>query len=311
MSEEIGLVLGAATSAAAVAAAPFAGRGEKEEADQVAVDAMRSTLMAAPIEANIMIGEGEKDEAPMLGAGERLGQGGPSLDLAVDPVEGTSLLAEGRPGAMAILGAAPRGAMFDPGPAFYMDKLVVGKRSAGQVELDAPMEETIKIIARCEEIPIDEVCVALLYRPRNAERLAGIRRVGAKCLLLDHGDVGPALLAGIEGSTVHAVVGIGGTPEGVAVACALRGLGAGIQARLAPQFPEEQRKVQEFFSDPTALLSDEDLVAPGPAWFAATGITGDGLFKAASAEGDGYQTHTLVISYESEGSWRWVKGVSS
>ncbi len=302
----IGTLLAEVTAAAAAAAIPHAGAGEKEEADQAAVDAMRDRLMSAEIDATIVIGEGEKDEAPMLAAGERLGRGGFALDIAVDPVEGTSLLAEDRDGALAIIGAAPAGAMFDPGPAFYMDKLVVGPNCAGHVDLDTPLEETIRIIARREGIRTDEVCVALLYRPRNADYLSAIRRAGAKCLLLDHGDVGPALLAALDEPAVHAVVGIGGTPEGVAVACALRGLGAEIQGRLAPQLPEERDEVREFFDDPAALLTGEDLVAPGPAWFAVSGITGGGGFHRVEADGDGWRTRSLAISHDGTGHSEWL-----
>jgi len=304
--DEVGMVLARVTAAAAAGAMPHVGTGEKETADQAAVDAMRSLLMASKVDATIIIGEGEKDEAPMLGAGERLGAGGPALDIAVDPVEGTSLLANDRDGAMAIIGAAPSGAMFDPGPAFYMDKLIVGANSAGHVDLDAPMEDTIKTIARQEGLTPDEVCVAMLYRPRNADRLAGVRKAGAKCILLDHGDVGPSLLAALSESSVHAVAGIGGTPEGIAIACALRGLGAEIQGRLAPQLSDEAHAVFEHFDDPGALLTSEDLIAPGPAWFAAAGITGGGPFARVARDGDGWTTRVLVVSYAELSGFEWL-----
>ena len=305
-TDPIAAVLAKVTAAAAAGAIPHVGTGEKEVADQAAVDAMRRLLMASPIDATIIIGEGEKDEAPMLGAGERLGAGGLALDIAVDPVEGTSLLAEDRNGAMAIIGAAPRGAMFDPGPAFYMDKLIVGANCAGHVDLDAPMEDTIRTIARCEGIKPDEVCVAMLYRPRNADRLAGVRRAGARCLLLDHGDVGPSLFAALGDSSIHAVAGIGGTPEGIAIACALRGMGAEIQGRLAPQLPDEAQAVSEYFDDPGALLTSEDLVAAGPAWFAAAGITGGGPFERVEAVGDGWKTHNLVVFHDESSGSEWL-----
>ena len=196
--------------------------------------------------------------------------------------------------------------MFDPGPAFYMDKLIVGPSSAGHVSLDAPMEDTIRTVAHCEGIEPDEVCVAMLYRPRNADRLAGIRRVGAKVVLLDHGDVGPSLVAALQGSSVHLVAGIGGTPEGIAIACALRGLGAEIQGRLAPQSPEEAHAVLDYFDDPGALLSSEDLVAAGPAWFAAAGITGGGPFARAEAVGDGWKTQVLVVTHNESSGSEWI-----
>jgi len=305
-TDEVAMVLAKVTATAAAAAFPHVGTGEKETADQAAVDAMRSLLMTSQVDATIVIGEGEKDEAPMLGAGERLGAGGYELDIAVDPVEGTSLLAADRDGAMAIIGAAPRGAMFDPGPAFYMDKLIVGANSAGHVDLDAPMEDTIKTIARHERITPDEVCVAMLYRPRNADRLAGVRKAGAKCILLDHGDVGPSLLAALTESSIHAVAGIGGTPEGIAVACALRGLGAEIQGRLAPQLPEEAHAVLEHFDDPAALLTSEDLVSPGPAWFAAAGITGGGPFTRVESDGKGWRTRVLVVTHAESSGRQWL-----
>jgi len=300
------LLLAHVAAVAAAAAMPHVGTGEKETADQAAVEAMRSHLNSSPVDATIVIGEGEKDEAPMLAAGERLGVGGIALDIAVDPVEGTSLLAEDRDGAMAIIGAAPRGAMFDPGPAFYMDKLIVGPNCADQVSLDAPMEDTVRTIARCEGIEPDEVCIAMLYRPRNADRLAGIRRAGARVVLLDHGDVGPSLVAALEGSSLHAVAGIGGTPEGIAIACALRGMGAEIQGRLAPQLPEEAHAVLDFFDDPGALLTSDDLVAAGPAWFAAAGITGGGPFARAEADGDGWKTHVLMVTHNEASHSEWL-----
>ncbi len=305
-ADSVAAVLASVTAVAAARAMPHVGTGEKETADQAAVDAMRNLLMKSAVDATIVIGEGEKDEAPMLGAGERLGIGGPELDIAVDPVEGTSLLAADRDGAMAIIGAAPRGAMFDPGPAFYMDKLIVGPNSAGSVSLDAPMEDTVRAIAKSEGIKPDDVCVAMLYRPRNADRLAGLRRVGAKTVLLDHGDVGPSLLAALENSSIHAVAGIGGTPEGIAIACALRGMGAEIQGRLAPQLPEEAHAVLDFFDDPGALLSSEDLVAPGPAWFAAAGITGGGPFARVEAVEGGYKTHVLVVTHNESSGAEWL-----
>lgn len=306
-TDEVGMVLALVTAAAAAGAMPHVGTGEKETADQAAVDAMRTLLMTSAVDATIVIGEGEKDEAPMLGAGERLGAGGPELDIAVDPVEGTSLLAEDRDGALAIIGAAPGDMMFDPGPAFYMDKLIVNSNCAGHVDLDAPMEDTIRTIARCEGITPDEVCVAMLYRPRNADRLAGVRRAGAKCILLDHGDVGPSLLAGLGESSVHAVAGIGGTPEGIAIACALRGMGAEIQGRLAPQLPEEAHAVFEHFDDPGALLSGDDLIGSGPAWFAAAGITGGGPFTRVESVGDAWRVRVLVVSHAENSGCEWLE----
>ena len=297
-AHDIGVHLAEATAAAAVAAARWAGRGDKCGADAAAVDAMRQVLGRLPIVARIVVGEGEKDGAPMIAAGEQIGSGGFDLDLAVDPVEGTNFVADGVPRALSVLGATQRGSMFDPGPSYYMQKLVVGPPCAGLVDLDAPAADTVGVIAKANGIPVAEVRVAILDRPRNADVIAGVRGAGAGVWLLDDGDVGPVLMACLPESGLHAVAGIGGTPEGVASACAVAALGGDLIGRMVPQGAEEAERVAQRFERPSAVLELTDLVQ-GPTWFATTGITGDDVFPGVTAD----EVTTLVVS---PGTHRWV-----
>ncbi|MFZ0544588.1 MAG: class II fructose-bisphosphatase [Candidatus Promineifilaceae bacterium] len=303
----LGLELVRATEAAALAASRWIGRGQKEAGDQAAVDGMRLMLSTVRMNGVIVIGEGEKDNAPMLFNGEEVGnKDGPLVDVAVDPVEGTNLLALGINNSIAIVGLAPRGAMWNPGPAFYMDKLVVGPEAAGKVDLDAPVVDNLKAIARAKRIRIEEVTVVVLNRPRNAEKIAAVRETGARIRLISDGDVAPALMAALPDIGIDAVMGIGGTPEGVITACALRGLGGEIQGRLAPQSDFERQRVEAAGMDVSQKLGVTNLVSGDDHFFAATAITPGDLLQGVRYTPTGAITHSLVTRSRS-GTWRVVE----
>ena len=303
----VGLELMRATEAAALAAARWVGRGEKEEGDQAAVDGMRHMMSTVPMDGTIIIGEGEKDEAPMLFNGEKVGNGqGPEVDVAVDPVEGTNLLAKGLPNSIAIVGLAPKGSMWNPGPAFYMDKLIVSSEAKGHVDLDAPVEENIKAIALAKGINVHEVTVVFLQRERNQAKIDAARKVGARVRLISDGDVAPALMCCLPDTGVDAVMGIGGTPEGVITACAMRALGGEIQGRLAPQSESEKNRLLEAGYDLERKLQLNDLVSVDDTFFAATGITHGDFLKGVRYTRDGAITTTLVARSRS-GTWRMVE----
>jgi len=303
----LALELVRATEAAALSAARWVGLGKKEDGDQAAVDALRYMLGTIDMDGVVVIGEGEKDAAPMLYNGEKVGNGqGPEVDVAVDPVEGTNLMAKGIPNAIAIVGVSPRGAMFDPGPAFYMDKLVVCPEAAGKVDLDAPIAETLRIVAEARGFRIQEVTVVVLDRARNAYKIAAIREAGARIRLISDGDVAPCLMCCLPGTGVDAVMGIGGTPEGVATACAMRGLGGEIQGRLAPQSDEERARVVAAGFDLDRKLTMDDLVKGDDHFFSATGITQGDFLRGVRYTSVGAITESLVTRSRS-GTWRKVE----
>ncbi len=303
----LGLELVRATEAAALAAARWVGRGQKESGDQAAVDAMRLLLGTIDMDGVIVIGEGEKDNAPMLFNGESVGSGdGPAVDVAVDPVEGTNLLAKGLPNSIAIVGLSPRGTMWNPGPAFYMDKLVVSPEAVGKVDLDAPVRDNLQAIAEAKGIRLEEVTVVVLDRTRNMDKIEAIRETGARVRLISDGDVAPALMSAISGTGIDAVMGIGGTPEGIITACAMHGLGGEIQGRLAPQSDYERQRVLEAGFDLERKLSLNDLVCGDDHFFAATGITQGDFLKGVRYSREGATTQSLVTRSRS-GTWRVVE----
>ncbi len=303
----IGLELLRATEAAALAAARWVGRGQKAAGDQAAVDAMRLLLGTVSMDGVIVIGEGEKDRAPMLYIGERVGNGrSPRTDVAVDPVEGTNLLAKGLPNAISVIGLAPRGAMWDCGPSFYMDKIVVGPEAAGEIDLDAPVRENLTSIARAKGIRIEEMTVVLLDRPRNAEKIADIRTAGARIRLISDGDVAPGVMAALPATGIDAVMGIGGTPEAIITACAMRGLDGEIQGRVAPQSDQERTRLEAHGIDLDRKLSHDDLVSGDDVFFAATGITQGAFLRGVEYTRVGANTHSLVTRSKS-GTWRTVE----
>ncbi len=311
MSEQpernLGLDLARATEAAALAAARWVGRGQKNEGDGAAVNALRLLLGTVRMDGIVVIGEGEKDEAPMLYNGERVGNGhGPAVDVAVDPVEGTTLLAKGLPNSIAVVAVAPRGTMFDPGPAFYMDKLVVGPEAAGRVDLEAPVAETLAIVAAAKGLDVDEVTVVILDRPRNQARIRAVREAGARIRLISDGDVAPSLMAALPGTGIDIVMGIGGTPEGVITACAMHGLGGEIQGCLAPQSDGERERIEAAGIAIGRKLTLSELATGDDHFFAATGITQGDFLRGVRYTATGAITHSLVTRSRS-GTWRTIE----
>lgn len=287
------------TEAAALAAGQWMGRGQKEAGDNAAVEAMRLILSTIDMDGVVVIGEGAKDEAPMLYNGEKVGSGrGPVVDVAVDPVEGTSLLAYGRPDAISVVGVAPRGAMWSPGPAFYMNKLVVGGEARAAVHpglLSAPVAEALSAIAAALRKPLRDLTIFVLDKPRHQKLIADIREAGARVLLRTDGDVAGALMAAAPNSGVDALMGIGGTPEGVIAACAVRALGGAMLGQLAPQKPGEREAVEAAGLDLNRVLTETDLVQSEDVFFAATGVTDGVLMPGVHYTSEGAATVSLVV----------------
>jgi fructose-1,6-bisphosphatase II len=285
------------TEAAALAAARMVGRGDKEGADQAAVDAMRFVLESVSMDGVVVIGEGEKDEAPMLYNGEQIGDGSPpQVDVAVDPLEGTRLTALGMPNAIAVIALAERGAMFDPGPALYMEKIAGGPEIADLLDLDRPLPETLRLIAQRKGIDIRDVMVVMLDRERHHEAMAQVREAGARVRLITDGDVAGAMLAVSEDTPVDLLWGIGGTPEGVISAAAIKCIGGQLLGRLWPRNQEERQAAIDAGYDLSRVLSAEDLVRGEDVFFSATGVTdGDVLQGVRYQGGRGASTESLVM----------------
>jgi fructose-1,6-bisphosphatase II len=288
------------TEAAALAAARWQGRGDKEGADKAAVDAMRVVLNTVSMDGIVVIGEGEKDEAPMLYNGERLGTGeAPLTDIAVDPVEGTSLVAQGRANAIAVIAISERGTMFDPGPCFYMEKIVVGPEAVGAIDLDRPPAENVRSVARAKGEDVRDVTVTILDRPRNHDLIAEIRKSGARIRLIQDGDVAGALAAVWPGGGSDMLYGIGGTPEGVIAAAAIRCMGGEIQGRLWPRNSEEQQRAIGAGYDLDMVMLTDDFVKSENCFFAATGITDGSFLRGVQYSGDAATTQSLVMRSKS------------
>ncbi len=295
-TRNLALDLARVTEAAALSAGRWMGRGQKEAADLAAVEAMRLTLSAVPIDGIIVIGEGEKDQAPMLYNGELVGNGnGPQLDVAVDPIDGTRPLAFGRTNSIATMALAPRGTMFDPGPFVYMNKIAVGPQARGQIDIEAPIIDNLKAIAKARGKHIDDLTAVILDRPRHEGMIADIRRAGARIRLIPDGDVAGALMTAWPDSGVDVLFGIGGTPEGVLAACALRAMGGEIQGKLYARDEDELRRGNEAGYDFEKILTMQDLVASEDVFFSATGITNGELLKGVRYFGDGATTDSLVV----------------
>ncbi|MDR1360061.1 MAG: class II fructose-bisphosphatase [Deltaproteobacteria bacterium] len=306
-TSNLGLDLVRVTEAAALASARWLGRGNKDGGDKAAVDAMRLSFNSLNIQGRIIIGEGEKDEAPMLYNGEKVGTGqGPALDIAVDPVEGTNLLAYGRPNAISVVGAAPAGAMYNPGPSYYMQKLVIPSQAAQVVDLDAPVEENLRKIAKALGKDVDDLVVFVLDKPRHQRLIQTIRSVGARIQLHTDGDVSGALMAVDPRSEVDVMMGTGGTPEGVLAACAIKGMGGQILARLDPQSYVEKEAIQNAGIDIRAILTTDTLVKTDDVVFAATGITGGSFLPGVQYSGSGAVTHSMAIRAKT-GSLRYIE----
>jgi fructose-1,6-bisphosphatase class II len=281
---------------AAIAAARTMGQGDRRYSDQVAVEAMRKEMESVDMDGSIVIGEGERDEAPMLFVGEKLGRGGDAVDIAVDPLEGTNLCATGTNNAITVVAAAERGGLLNA-PDIYMEKLVVGPSSRGQVDLNAPVEDNLKAIARCLQREVHDLVVIVLDRPRHERLIAEIRKAGARIRLIGDGDLSAGISAAVVGAGVHAVMGIGGAPEGVLTAAAMRCLNGEIQGRLVLTRPEDRDRLQKLgITDLDKVYRTEDL-APGQSLiFAACGVTDGSLLKGVRFFGDGVRTHTLVMT---------------
>ena len=284
------------TEAAAMAAAEWVGRGDKNGADGAAVEAMRSFITTVSMNGTVVIGEGEKDEAPMLFNGEKVGDGtGPDVDVAVDPIDGTTLTAKGMPNAIAVLAVAERGAMYDPSAVFYMEKLVVGPEAAGVVDISAPVEANLRAVAKAKGESVKELTVCILDRPRHEEMVRQIREAGARIKFITDGDVAGAISAARAGTGVDILMGIGGTPEGIITACAMKCLGGEIQGRLWPTSDEERRRAADAGLDLGAVLTTADLVKGDNVFFVATGITDGDLLKGVRYNARGATTNSIVM----------------
>jgi fructose-1,6-bisphosphatase II len=292
----IALELVRVTEAAAMAAARWIGRGDKEEADQAAVDAMRFVLDSVAMRGVVVIGEGEKDKAPMLYNGEQVGNGeGPEVDVAVDPLEGTRLTALGQPNAIAVIAVAERGTMLFPGAALYMEKIAVGPEAVDAIDIERTPAENVGSVAEALGKTPREVDVVVLERERHEELIGGLREAGARVRLIRDGDVAPAIAAAQPGTGVDMLYGIGGTPEGVISAAALKCVGGGIQARLWPRNDEERQKLLEADLDPARVLLTDDLVSGEDVFVAATGVTTGSLLQGVKYTPGGAITDSIVM----------------
>jgi fructose-1,6-bisphosphatase II len=295
-TRNLALELVRVTEAAAMAAGRFMGRGDKEAADGAAVNAMRTVLRTVDMNGIIVIGEGEKDNAPMLYNGENVGNGAaPDMDVAVDPIEGTRPLAYGRTNSIATVAIAPRGSMFDPGPFVYMNKLAVGPEAKGVIDIEKSITENLQAIAKAKNKDTNDLTTIILDRDRHKEMIAEIRQSGARIRLIPDGDVAAALMTAWPDSGVDVLLGVGGTPEGVIAACALRAMGGEIQGKLYARDEDELRRGREAGYDFDKILTMDDLVSSEDVFFAATGITDGELLKGVRYFGDGASTDSLVV----------------
>ena len=293
---DLAIELVRATEAAAILAAPWIGRGDKLAADGAAVDAMRAFLATVEFDGVVVIGEGEKDAAPMLFNGERIGTGeGPAADIAVDPIDGTSLTAQGRQNALSMIAVADRGAMLDASAVFYMEKLVTGEEGIGVVDLRRPIADNISALAAAKGKRVSDMVVAVLDRPRHADLIEEIRAAGATTALLLDGDVAGGINAAMEDSDVDICAGTGGSPEGVMTACAVKALGGHIQARLAPGTDAERARAAAAGLDVGRVLEADDLVAGDNTLFVATGVTDGALVHGVRRRGSTVRTESIVL----------------
>ena len=284
------------TEAAAMAAGRWIGRGDKIAADQAAVDAMRTVMDTVSMAGVVVIGEGEKDEAPMLYNSEEIGNGqGPEVDVAVDPLEGTRLTALGMPNAITTVALAERGTMYFPGAAVYMDKIATGPESADAVSIDASATDNVRAVAEAKGVSVSEVAVVVLDRPRHEELVAELREAGAKVLLITDGDVAPAIAAAQPGTGVDVLMGVGGTPEGVLSAAALKCVGGAIQGKLWPRNDEERQSLVDDGYDLDRVLTTDDLIGSQNVFFAATGVTTGALLRGVRYTRDGATTDSIVM----------------
>ena len=305
--------LARATEAAALAAGRWLGRGDKNGADGAAVDAMRLVLNTVPMEGVVVIGEGEKDEAPMLYNGEEIGSGGPACDIAVDPIDGTTLTALGRDNAISVIALSERGTMFDPGPCVYMDKIAVGPEARDVINLDASVADNLKAVAKAKGESVRDVTAVVLDRERHADIIKQCREAGARVRIIQDGDVAGAISAAWPESGTDILFGIGGTPEGVIAACALKCLGGQILGRLWPRNEAERRAALDAGYDLSQVLTADDLVSGDDVFFAASGVSDGDLVRGVRYFGDHGTSETLVMRSRSgtirkiRSQHRWTK----
>ena len=286
------------TEAAAMAAGRWVGRGDKNGADGVAVNAMRVLISTVGMKGVVVIGEGEKDNAPMLFNGEEVGDGeGPECDVAVDPIDGTTLAAKGQNNAIAVMAVAPRGSMYDPSAVFYMEKLITGQEAADVVDIRYPVKENIHQVAKAKKSAPEDVTVVLLDRPRHQQIADEVRAAGARIKFISDGDVAGAIMAARTGTGIDLLLGVGGTPEGIIAACAMKCLDGVIQGRLWPKDGEERERALDAGHDldPDHVLMTDDLVNADDCFFVATGITDGELMQGVRYRGGGATTHSLVM----------------
>ena len=296
----ISLELVRVTEAAAMAAGRWVGRGDKNGGDGAAVDAMRQLIGTVSMKGVVVIGEGEKDDAPMLYNGEEVGSGeGPECDVAVDPIDGTTLMAKGMPNAIAVMAVAERGTMYDPSAVFYMEKLVTGPDAADSVDITAPVAHNIRAVAKAKGAAVEDVTVCILDRPRHEDLVHAVRAAGARITFISDGDVAGAVMACTEGTGIDLLLGIGGTPEGIITACAVKCLGGVIQAKLWPQKKSEFVNAAAAGLDLDQVLSTDDLVRSDNVFFVATGITDGELVRGVRYRGGGASTESLVMRSKS------------
>jgi fructose-1,6-bisphosphatase II len=287
------------TEAAALAASRWMGKGERDKADGAAVEKMRETLNDMEIRGRVVIGEGERDEAPMLFIGEEVGRGGVEVDIAVDPVEGTNLVANGLPNSIAVLAVTAKGGLLNA-PDTYMDKLAVGPKAAEFVHIDATVRENLELVANALERPIGDITVVILDRPRHKQLIENVRAAGAKIKLISDGDVDAAIATAIDGTGIHVAMGTGGAPEGVLAAAALRCLGGNFMGRLKPRNEEEIKRALDMgFDDVNKVLTMSDLVKRDDITFVATGITDGDLVRGVRFFGNGARTHSIIMNSRS------------
>ena len=295
------------TEAAAISAARVQGRGNKEEVDQAAVDAMRQVLSQIDMDGVVVIGEGEKDEAPMLFNGEVVGNGSlPKVDVAVDPVDGTRLTAEGRGGALAVIAVAERGSMYSPGSLVYMDKIAVGERAAGTIDINAPVAYNLAAVAKALGKAVSDVTAVVLDRPRNLPYIEQIRAAGARISLIGDGDIQGSITAAIEDTGIDILLGIGGSPEAVTSACAMAALRGEIQCKLWPRDDSERQYAADHGLDLDQVLGTRDLVDSDDTFFAATGVTRGSMLRGVRFHGVHTRTHSVIMRSRS-GTVRFVE----
>lgn len=310
----LALELVRATEAAALAAGRWMGRGDKEGADQAAVNAMRLSLNSIVMNGVVVIGEGEKDEAPMLYNGEVLGTGDPPpVDIAVDPIDGTRLASLGLPGALSVVALSERGTMYFPGSIVYMNKIAVGPEAKGAIDINAPAEENLRKVAKAKERDVNDLTVVILDRPRHEQLISEVRAAGARIKLIPDGDISGGLMTAIEDTGMDILMGIGGSPEAVVTACALKCMGGEIQCKLWPRNEEERQKALDEGLDLERVLTTDDLVQGDNVFFAATGVTDGELLQGVKYFGTGAKTYSIVMRSKSgtvrlvEATHKWEK----